>query len=409
MNSEKAKVPAATPEEDYVDRWLKLDNDLLTEIFIRLPAKSVTRCKLVCKHWNSFVSSDEFCHLHTQRYPKPQPSFILDLGPSRTRFINFDPIMNGKKQIIPYTFSVPTPIIMNSCNGLMLVKSHYTDESFHVYNPTTKLSRKMSVTVTHSGKNPSTVGLGLAFDPSKSPHYKVVCIRSTTERLNDDYAYQIEVYDSASCKWELKLGPFEFVKLQMCGGCEGVYFNGSIYWETIFEIVYYDIARNRFESLPLPDYPHYESEIVELATTSCLQEANGCLYISRLVPKANNKSQAIELFELEMNDDRSSSWLLRYEETIHQHEFPIPFPGRTYLLRFIKGSNATETCSVVSHMCGKISVYSFLDKSFKLLFDVTGPPLHMQVDYLGPPRHMHVNYAGPELELYEFVVCLAVV
>ncbi|KAL1547315.1 F-box protein-like protein isoform X1 [Salvia divinorum] len=402
MNSEKAKVPAVTPEEDYVDRWLKLDNDLLAEIFILLPAKSVTRCKLVCKHWNSFVSSDEFCHLHTQRYPKPQPSFILDLGPPSLRFVKFDPITKGKQPIIPYTFSVPTPIIVSSCNGLMLLKSDHTDESFHVYNPTTKLSRKISFTDAHTDNNPYTVGLGLAFDPSKSPHYKVVCIRSSIGHLTDSYkiqTYQIEVYDSESRTWKLRLGPFTFARLYMCHGCGGVYCNGSIYWETSYKFIYYDIAQNEFKTLPLPDYPQHEPLIVPYATTSCLQEANGCLYKSRLLTLANKKYQIIELFEMEMDDDRSSSWLLRYGELIRQHEFLFSSTGHTHLLRFIKGSYGTETCSVVSHMYGQFSVYSFFDKSYKLLFDVTGPPLRMQVDYTSPHLHMQ----------YEFVECLAVV
>ncbi|XP_042007532.1 F-box protein At5g07610-like isoform X1 [Salvia splendens] len=408
MKSKKAKVLAAvTPEEDYGDRWSRLiwNNDLLTEIFVRLHAKYVTRCKLVCKHWLSLVSSENFYHLHILRCPNLRPSFILDRRTSISQFLIIDPIMNGEKQMIPYTFSVPNSIIKNSCNGLMLLQSRSRppENSFHVYNPTTKLSRKVSVTDAHIGNNPYIVEIALAFDPSKSPHYKVVCIRSSTYRstpYHKMHTYQIEVYDSESRAWKLRLGPFTYPKrLYLCGGRGGVYCNGSIYWENYNDIVYYDIARNEFQNLSMPDYPSYEPGIVHWKTTSGLQGANGCLYKSRCLTKDNY--QSVELFELEMDDDGSSSWLLRYNETICQHEhtnFSYEHTNFPYLLGFIKGSYGTETCSVVSHTCGKISVYSFLDKSYKLLVDLKRQP----------PRSKAYRQA-PELKMYEFIECLAVV
>ncbi|KAG6405084.1 hypothetical protein SASPL_132666 [Salvia splendens] len=380
---------------------LMWNNDLLTQILILLPAKSVTRCKLVCKHWLSLVSSEKFCHLHTLHSPKLQPSLLLNpnLRNPSLQFFNFNPIMNGEKLMIPYTFSFPNPIIISSCNGLMLLKSHHKDESFHVYNPTTKLSRKISVTDTYSD---NIVALALAFDPSKSPHYKVVCIKSTSEdRIHplkvDTCA--IEVYDSESCVWKLRLWFVFPERLEMCGGYGGVYCNGSIYWDILDAVVYYDIAQNEFETLDMPLYaPSYRQHILHLAdSSSLLQGANGHLYISRLFTKANN-CQLIQLFELDMHDRRSSSWFLRYDETIPHHEHISPFNGYIEQLRFIKGSYGTETCSVLSHMYGKISVYSFLDKSYKFLVDVTGPPFNIQA-----------NYGGPHMEIYEFIECLAVV
>ncbi|KAL1555938.1 F-box protein-like protein [Salvia divinorum] len=394
MNPKKAKVPAVTPGENYGDRWMRLiwNNDLLTKIFVLLPAKSVTRCKLVCKHWLSLVSSEKFCHLHTLRSPKLWPSLLLSMSlrnPS-LQFFNFDPIMNGEKLMTPYNFSVPNPIIISSCNGLMLLKSHHTDESFHVYNPTTKLSRKISVTDAYRD---NVVALALAFDPSKSPHYKVVCIKSTSEDriypLKVDTC-RIEVYDSESCAWKLTLRFVFPERLKVCDGYGGVYCHGSIYWEMLDVIVYYDIAKNEFETLNMPKYSPWD-------TTYCLQEAKGRLYKSRYHTKANN-CLSIELFEMEMDDDRSSSWFLRYDETISQPEHTSPLDGYIDRLRFIKGSYGTEACSVVYHMGGKISVYSFLDKGHKLLVDLTGQPFHMDADYW-----------GPELKMYEFIECLAVV
>ena len=100
-----------------------------------------------------------------------------------------------------------------------------------------------------------------------------------------------------------------------------------------------------------------------------------------------------------MDDDRSSSWFLRYNETIHRDESTSPFIGRTHLLRFIKGSYGIETCSVVmSHMYTKISVYSFLDKSYKLFVDLKHKLFCTKA-----------HRQAPKLKMYEFIECLAVV
>ncbi|XP_042008902.1 F-box protein At5g07610-like [Salvia splendens] len=297
MNPKKAKVPAVTPEEDYGDRWMRLiwNNDLLTKIFILLPAKSIIRCKLVCKHWLSLM-------------------------------------------------------------GLL-----------YVYNPTTKLSRKISVTDSYRD---NIVALALIFDPSMSLHYKDVCIKSTSED-------RIIV-----------------LRLKLCGGYGGVYCNGWIYWEMLDAVVYYDIAKNEFESILKPSYSSYQYQLrmVHWDTTYCLHEANGRLYISRCLTKAND-CLSVELFELEMGEGRSLSWFLRYYETIPQHEPTSPLNGYIDQLRVIKGPYGTETFSVVYHMGGKISVYSFLDKSHNVLVDLTGQPFVW----------------GPELKMYEFIACLAVV
>ncbi|XP_047965408.1 F-box protein At5g07610-like [Salvia hispanica] len=277
----------------------------------------------------------------------------------------------------------------------MLIPSFrdYPIESFLVYNPTTRLSRNVSATNANS-----VVAFALAFDPSKSPHYKLVFITATTLFCTNPHdqihTYQIEVYESEIHAWKLRLGPFTFPKqLSQCGECwgAGVYCNGSIYWEMCDNIVYYDIAQNEFKTFSMPHYQSYKAGEFISGSISCLQEANGRLYKSRYL-RRDDSILSIEVFELEMNDDRSSSWLLRYEGTISHHE-----PSLAFQLRFIKGSYDTEMCSAVFNIYGKIIAYSFLDSSYKLLVDMNRHPIPISFGRHGSSK------------MYEFVECLAVV
>lgn len=371
-------------EVDFVDRWSMLQKDLLTDIFILLPGKIVNQCKLVCKRWLALASSDEFCHVHTHRYPK-EPSFLLEVEPPMAMFVKFDPILKGKKLILPYTFPAPTTTIIDSCNGLMLLERGYGEITFEVYNPTTKLSRKLSLRGTNIFYNTHAVKLALAFDPSKSPHYKIVGLTPTSDLLSNDCSYVIEVYDSNSHKWELKFGPFESNKLKVyCS--EGVYCNGSIYWETLDDIVSYNIARNEWKSLPRPDYYY--------VTTSPLQRINDRLCMSRLVKKVGDETESIELMELEADH---SAWVLRHKESIQQHHCIFPSPDHTCLLGYIAGSDEEEIIIIVYHRCKKISFYTFVDKKCTLIFDIRRSPLHRGIT------------STQRLKLHEFITCLAVV
>ncbi|KAL8543514.1 hypothetical protein ACS0TY_004167 [Phlomoides rotata] len=82
-------------------------NDAWTEILVRLPVKSVTKFKLVCKWWLSLISTHYFRRLHTLHRHKPPPSLILVTCDSRLHY--FNPIIETAKptMMIPFTIKLP--------------------------------------------------------------------------------------------------------------------------------------------------------------------------------------------------------------------------------------------------------------------------------------------------------------
>ncbi|XP_028093466.1 F-box protein At5g07610-like [Camellia sinensis] len=114
--------------------------------------------------------------------------------------------------------------IKNSCNGLLLcekdgfvVGNHYT-KSYIVCNPTTQ---KFTLLPQLDRRSYQPSGLYLAFDPSKSPHYKVVlhnCLH---------YCYRLgnhlDIYSSESASWKQ-------IDVSEPLGVEGVFWNGAIHW-----------------------------------------------------------------------------------------------------------------------------------------------------------------------------------
>ncbi|KAI3457907.1 hypothetical protein Pfo_014570 [Paulownia fortunei] len=343
------------------------NDDVLIEILLWLPAKSLTRFKLVCKQWFSLISAHHFSHLHILRHPKLEPSLILHARTSQ--FFYFHPILDGEK-LIPYRFSVPNPKILSSCNGLLLLQSDHPRKDYYVYNPTTKQSMKISLTC--NDKYTNVLGLNLAFDPSKSSHYKIVCVRATRKSSSTHArCCQIEVYDSESRTWKLCLEPFTAsIQVEFS---YGVHWNNVIHWENYPHAhLFFDIDKNVIGNLPYVQIPRTESG--RGAACRCqLQESKGHLHHFVIVSDLGDKSIAV--FELQSD---YSQWLLKHHDRIGRP------PGASRILSLIRGDGG-ETSTLVFHVPGKITAYSFLDKSFKELVDLTNQPFYqenaVQFDY----------------------------
>ncbi|KAG8372334.1 hypothetical protein BUALT_Bualt12G0055300 [Buddleja alternifolia] len=70
-------------------------------------------------------------------------------------------------------------------------------------------------------------GLCLAFDPMKSPHYKVICFVSKREERLTPFA--IDVYESETHKWK-HLGQHDIDIMYYWQIHDGVYWNGRMYF-----------------------------------------------------------------------------------------------------------------------------------------------------------------------------------
>ncbi|KAI3471005.1 hypothetical protein Pfo_027668 [Paulownia fortunei] len=221
---------------------------LLTEIFLRLPMKSLMRFKLVSKHFHSLISDPGFCLL---RNPDPNPAVGLffqcsNFNPNPAvglffQLSNFNPWC----EYVPFSVNKSTnPLlrklnftedpsgirILQSCNGLLLCCSFPARDHkrrYYVCNPTTNKFSTLPELDGEGGIWTRILGMSLAFDPAKSPHYKVVCVRGLGIDLGE-YGYQLEVYSSETGGPWRNCGEQHFTGQVNFEG--GVYWNGSIHW-----------------------------------------------------------------------------------------------------------------------------------------------------------------------------------
>ncbi|MFS8027560.1 putative F-box domain-containing protein [Helianthus anomalus] len=165
------------------------NDDLLTEILLRLPVTSILRFKSVSKHWHSLLS-----HSH---------------------------------------------LTQSSHRGSLESRKYF------VFNPTTK--QFAVIPSLHGGlkARQSILHIGLAFHPTDCVHYKLVCIHQVKDLL------QVQIYSSDTGKWNIC--PVTFHSSWLFFQQQRVYWNGAFYWAPSYHNhLYFKIEDEQLQTLPLP-------------------------------------------------------------------------------------------------------------------------------------------------------------
>ncbi|KAL6502412.1 hypothetical protein OROHE_024690 [Orobanche hederae] len=221
----QAEVKSSTSIDD-------LDDMILTETLVRLPLKSLIHSRLVSKYWNSLITDPGF-----RLPPNPAVAILLCI---------YSKYKDGEFIYVPFSAENPHKLIKvpfagepwgiqikDACNGLLICETVFTLDKWicYVYNPTTKKfsilpkleeEKEDGIWRTRNGM------MFLAFDPSKSSHYKVVRVQVLNRRdLPLEYAYQYVVYSSETGIWRKWGDHFPATHIDFN---KGVYWNGAIHW-----------------------------------------------------------------------------------------------------------------------------------------------------------------------------------
>ncbi|GLT77760.1 hypothetical protein SLA2020_493200 [Shorea laevis] len=105
------------------------NEDLITEILLCLPARSVAKFKLVSKRWLSLISDPNFVLRHNRRHCNTVSGFILGRtfglrDPMMHTYFSLDQESTLAPKFRPNDPHAPGPItLLDSCSGLLLLNS----------------------------------------------------------------------------------------------------------------------------------------------------------------------------------------------------------------------------------------------------------------------------------------------
>ncbi|XP_019200197.1 PREDICTED: F-box protein At5g07610-like [Ipomoea nil] len=359
-------------------RIVASSDDLLTEIFLRLPVKSLLRFKCVSKRWLSLITHPYF---HT-RLKKPVSGIVFKKSNSTLPipefdFISLDGCDDAPFRTLEFGDEKYGMAVQSSCNGLFLCCSSFRVEngrrSFYVYNPSTHSFAALpdspydSFLVKHGIGRVHSVTL--AFDPKKSPYYKVVLVVPSDNA--SPAPFQLEVYSSETGEWKRLQRPlFRDLNYKL-----GVYWNGSVNWfgnnNNAETGLHFNVEKESFATMAMPPMPDQKR-------VRYMQESCGHLH---LIDIHGPKTTQFKVYEMERD---YSGWFVKYQVDIENvmNAFPesisknLEISDKFYykfltasIVRYEENDEEDEDSFLVLSVPGKVLRYNFSDNSFAVLRD----------------------------------------
>nr|XP_043618207.1 F-box protein At5g07610-like [Erigeron canadensis] len=354
------------------------NDDLITDIFRRLPVTSILRFKSVSKRLLSLLSHRRFTVPYDNISISPG-IFIrnlympFDVESQKTppfRRLDFYPDLKGIR-------------IVQSCNGLLLCCSDLGNErarKYYVFNPTTKQFAIIPSVPGGRDVRRSVCFMGLAYHRTDCVHYKVVCIhRAKPEvvvNVPAEDLYHIKIYSSDTRKWKITDQSLyaPYFSAFKCG----VYWNGAIHWvPSCRNPMYFKLDTEQLQKLSLRIRMASLGDYHDGPMPIYFGESRGHLH---LVEKPHHENR-LQLNVYEMLNDHSG-WFVKYQ--VDLAELPGTYPGMAHsylhpssphyyefdILDVVRGEKEEDTFMVV-RVPEKIIRYNIMDKNFKQIFDAT--------------------------------------
>ncbi|KAK3007194.1 hypothetical protein RJ639_015490 [Escallonia herrerae] len=244
-----------------------LPEDVVTEILLMLPVKSLLRCKSICKSWYTLITKPSFttaqlnCSAALQRnYCILLKRFLQESNKSVMSFLSDE--ISSDDHFLPTEITIPHSNeflqMLGPCNGIVCLTDH---RDIFLCNPSI---RDFKVLPAPSFNYPQglfsrTMGVGFGFD-SHSRDYKVIRIAELHED-DEDWGYKfhsvnVEIYNLTTNSWR------EIDAIVPCVWffpCSELLFNGHFHWWADDEdhggesMLSFHISTEVFQQIRLPD------------------------------------------------------------------------------------------------------------------------------------------------------------
>nr|AIG62985.1 S-locus F-box protein type-7 [Solanum habrochaites] len=250
----------------------KLGDDLVNNILVRFPVKSLIRLKCISKRWYTLIQSTTFIHLHLNYQTTIQHEFILFKHSIKepNEFISILSFLSGDNDdgfnhLFPdinvtsmsSDFNATFYPLLGPCHGLIVLTDLTT---IIIFNPATRNFRLIppSPFGCPQGFHRSVEGIGFGFD-SISKYYKIVRICEVFWNPWDGYPgpkeTKIDVCDFSMDCWR----EVEHVNLPLIYWvpCAEMLYNEVVHWFATIDmsmiILCFDMCTEIFRNINIPD------------------------------------------------------------------------------------------------------------------------------------------------------------
>ncbi|KAK7284390.1 hypothetical protein RJT34_19135 [Clitoria ternatea] len=244
-----------------VNNTMLLTQELIVQILLRLPVKSLVRFQCVSKTWFSLISDPQFAKSHFDLAFKPPTHKLVLLADSEILSIDFNASLHddsASSALTPpnyFQFSQPysSAQILGSCRGFLLLDCG----DLCLWNPTTGSYKQICMSPIGSNLLDAmffTFLYGFGYDPSKDD-YLVVMV-SYDPNTHD--STRAEMFSLRANGWKEMEGTHLSYMNCSDDARVGKLLNGAIHWlayryDVLVDlIVAFDLTERSFSDIPLP-------------------------------------------------------------------------------------------------------------------------------------------------------------
>ncbi|KAL3813341.1 hypothetical protein ACJIZ3_014609 [Penstemon smallii] len=236
--------------------------DVILEILLRLPVKTLSRFKCVCKLWYTLIESPRFINQHFVHESNRERLLVRHFKPDNKYAYALYLDENLREYEEPDHLQMPFTVgaLLGPLNGIFCVVSIYKEMG--LLNPATRQFRPIPFPYPVIPQHLITYNelLGLGMDPV-SGNYKVVSLRYFWDEKIDYPHYQglVSVYNLSTDSWR----HFESTDLinasisaykSLCN----TFLNGVYYWLSEFDenmaILAFDMSNEEFREIEVPGF-----------------------------------------------------------------------------------------------------------------------------------------------------------
>ncbi|ESQ55641.1 hypothetical protein EUTSA_v10027244mg [Eutrema salsugineum] len=234
-------------EEEKNPNSIYIVDDLLQEIFLRLPLKSILKSKTLSKRWRSILESKKFVdrRMSLQKSQKILAAYNCDCGgPPR---LLPESQLNGDEEIVYLHCDTKRPSM--TCDGLVCIPEQ---DWINVLNPWTRQLRRFGYGIQPWSCAFPLENRTMGFGRDKvTGSYKVVKMEIG---LRGHPVVECSVLDVETGEWWLLSTPPPY---KVNAGRKSVSVNGSIYWlqnfGTGYKILALDLHKEEFHYVTVPE------------------------------------------------------------------------------------------------------------------------------------------------------------
>nr|AAT69247.1 S-locus F-box protein 1 [Prunus armeniaca] len=242
--------------------------EILVDILVRLPAKSLVRFLCTCKSWSGLIGSSSFVSIHLNRNVTEHAHVYLLclLHPNFERLADpDDPYVKQEfswslfsNETFEESSKITHPLgstehygIYGSSNGLVCISDEILnfDSPIHIWNPSVKKFKTPPMSTNINIKF-SLVSLQFGFHPRVND-YKAVRMMRTNKNV-----LAVEVYSLSTDSWKMVEAIPPWLKCTWQHH-KGTFFNGVAYHiiqkGPLFSIMSFDSGSEEFEEFIAPD------------------------------------------------------------------------------------------------------------------------------------------------------------